>query len=93
MFETVRPGRVPDGCGADQASHLNLSVFARGLLGRLCTRVYFEGDPALDADPVLALVPEDRRYTLIARRDSNEPMQWNFEIHLQGQEETVFFDI
>lgn len=93
IFETVRPGPVPDGRGGSQASHLNVTVFARGLLGRLCTRVYFEGDSALDQDPVLALVPEDRRHTLIARRDPHEPAQWNFEIRLQGEQETVFFDI
>jgi protocatechuate 3,4-dioxygenase alpha subunit len=92
-FDTVYPGRVPDGRGGCQASHLNVSIFARGLLGRLCTRVYFEGDPALAEDPVLALVPEDRRPTLVARRDLARPEQWNFEIRLQGEQETVFFDI
>jgi protocatechuate 3,4-dioxygenase, alpha subunit len=85
VFETIYPGRV-----GPQAPHLNLSVFARGLLGRLCTRVYFEGDPALGEDAVLALVPEERRATLIARRDADA---WNFEIHLQGERETAFFDI
>jgi protocatechuate 3,4-dioxygenase, alpha subunit len=92
-FETVYPGRVPDGRGGCQASHLNLSVFARGLLGRLCTRVYFEGDPALADDPVFRLVPEDRRGTVLARHDPARPGQWNFDIRLQGENETVFFDI
>lgn len=92
-FDTVYPGRVPDGWGGCQASHLNLSVFARGLLARLCTRVYFEGDAALGEDPVLALIPEERRHTLLAQRDAARPEQWNFEIHLQGELETVFFDI
>jgi len=92
-FDTVYPGRVPDGRSGCQASHLNVSVFARGLLGRLCTRVYFEGDPGLVEDSVLALVPEDRRQTLIAGRDLRQPGQWNFEIRLQGERETVFFDI
>lgn len=87
VFETVYPGRAAD----RHAPHLNVSVFARGLLDRLYTRVYFAGDPALGEDPVLALVPEDRRDTLIARRgDSGE---WNLEVRLQGAEETVFFDI
>jgi len=89
LFDTVYPGRAPDG----KASHISVSVFARGLLDRLCTRVYFEGDPALDGDPVLALVPEDRRQTLIARRDAEDRAQWNFDIRLQGEQETVFFDI
>jgi len=93
VFDTVFPGRVPDGRGGCQASHLNVTVFARGLLGRLCTRVYFEGDPALANDPVLALVPENRRRTLIARRDPAHRALWNFDIHLQGSHETVFFDI
>jgi protocatechuate 3,4-dioxygenase alpha subunit len=92
-FDTVRPGRTPDGRGGCQASHLNLTVFARGLLDRLCTRVYFEGDPALAEDPVLALVPEDRRHTLLAHRDPAQPGQWNFDIRLQGEDETVFFEI
>jgi protocatechuate 3,4-dioxygenase, alpha subunit len=89
VFDTVYPGRLPDG----QGSHINVSVFARGLLDRLCTRVYFEGDAALAEDPVLALVPEDRRATLLARRDAEDRGQWNFEIRLQGEHETVFFDI
>jgi len=92
-FDTVYPGRVPDGRGGCQAPHLNISVFARGLLGRLCTRVYFQGDPALAEDPVLALVPPERRDTLIACRASGEGEQWSLEIHLQGEQETVFFDI
>jgi protocatechuate 3,4-dioxygenase, alpha subunit len=93
VFDTIFPGRVPDGSGGLQASHLNVSVFGRGLLGRLCTRLYFEGDPALAGDAVLALAPEDRRHTLIAHRDPAQPRQWNFDIHLQGEQETVFFEI
>ncbi len=84
-FDTIRPGRV----GA-QAAHINVSVFARGLLNRLCTRVYFDGDPALAEDAVLARVPEDRRSTLLAR---NMGDCWEFDIRLQGEGETVFFDI
>jgi protocatechuate 3,4-dioxygenase alpha subunit len=92
VFDTVRPGRAPDGHGRCQASHLNVTIFARGLLAHLCTRAYFEGDPALAEDPVLAGVPEERRATLIARRDASQPALWNFDIHLQGDDETVFFD-
>lgn len=90
-FDTVRPGRTPDGRGGCQASHIDVSIFARGLLGRVVTRVYFEGDPALVEDAVLKLVPEARRATLLARLDAGE--QWNFDIHLQGDHETVFFEI
>ena len=91
-FETIRPGRVPDGRGGYQASHINVSVFARGLLARLCTRVYFDGDPALAEDAVVALVPAERRHTLLAKRGAT-PGHWTFDIHLQGSQETVFFDI
>lgn len=92
-FETVRPGRTPDGHGRCQASHINVTVFARGLLGHLYTRVYFDGDPALGEDPVLANIPEERRATLVACRDSAQPAQWDFDIRLQGEDETVFFDL
>ena len=92
-FETVYPGRVPDGQGGWQAPHLNVSVFARGLLGRLCTRVYFEGDNGLAQDAALNLVPSDRRHTLLARRSAADASQWEFTVRLQGDEETVFFDI
>ncbi len=91
-FETIRPGRVPDGRGSCQAAHILVSVFARGLLGRLCTRVYFAGDPALADDPVLTLVPDVRRQTLIACPGTSAG-HWDFEIHLQGERETVFFDL
>jgi protocatechuate 3,4-dioxygenase alpha subunit len=90
-FDTVRPGRTPDGRGGCQASHINVSVFARGLLDRVVTRVYFAGDPALAEDPVLALVPEERRGTLLARPDAAGV--WCFEVRLQGTGETVFFRI
>jgi protocatechuate 3,4-dioxygenase alpha subunit len=92
VFDTIRPGPVPDGRGGCQASHINISVFARGLLGRLCTRLYFDGDLLLAGDPVLALAPVHRRQTLIARREAASGI-WSFDIHLQGEQETVFFDI
>ena len=90
VFESVKPTRV---AGIPQAPHVNVSVFARGLLNRLVTRIYFAGDPANADDPVLALVPEDRRGTLMARADATRPGMWNFDIHLCGERETVFFDI
>jgi protocatechuate 3,4-dioxygenase alpha subunit len=91
IFETVRPGRTPNGRGGCQASHIDVSVFARGLLARVVTRVYFEGDPALAEDSVMKLVPEQRRATLLARLD--EEGFWCFDIRLQGDGETVFFEI
>jgi protocatechuate 3,4-dioxygenase alpha subunit len=87
-FETVKPGPV-DG----QAPHINVIVFARGLLKQLYTRVYFEGEAANAHDPVLALVPEDRRGTLLARLVEGRPDAWSIEIRLQGEGETVFFDV
>ena len=92
LFETIRPGPVSDGRGAMQASHINVSIFARGLLVRLATRIYFAGDASLANDPVLALVPADRRATLIAQPGA-EAGQWNLDIRLQGENETVFFDV
>lgn len=93
VFETIKPGRVPGNDGALQAPHINVSVFARGVLKRLPTRIYFAGDPANAEDPVLALVPEDRRGTLLARTESSNPSEWRFDIHLCGENETVFFDV
>lgn len=89
-FGTVRPGRVPWPAGGLQAPHLNISVFARGMLNRLPTRLYFDGDPDLAEDPVLKLVEPARRPTLIARRDTSGT--WCLPIHLGGARETVFFD-
>jgi len=91
VFDTVRPGGTPDGRGGCQAPHIAVSVFARGLLARLVTRLYFEGDSALAEDAVLQLVPEARRGTLLARR--GEAGVWCFDIRLQGPDETVFFEI
>lgn len=89
-FETIRPGATtsPDGCR--QAPHINVCLFARGMLRHIFTRVYFDGDPTLAGDPVLALVPEARRRTLVA-----EPIDgvWTMTIRIQGDEETVFFDL
>lgn len=90
-FKTIRPGRVPGNNGELQAAHINASVFARGVLKRLATRIYFAGDPSLANDPVLALVPADRRGTLEAKETRSG--EWNFNIHLCGPDETVFFDV
>jgi protocatechuate 3,4-dioxygenase alpha subunit len=93
QFETVRPGRVPGAGNILQAPHLNVAIFARGLLKQLYTRIYFAGDPANFEDPVIALIPMPRRETLIAQPDRSRPGYWRFDIHLQGEQETVFFDI
>jgi protocatechuate 3,4-dioxygenase alpha subunit len=87
-FETIRPGAT----GADEAAYVTLCVFMRGLLRHLYTRVYFEDDPALDRDPILAIVPAARRSTLIAARTGDD-LTWDFVVRLQGEDETVFFDV
>ena len=89
-FSTIRPGRVPAPGGGLQAPHLNLSIFARGVLNRLATRLYFDGDPALAEDPVLKLVPAERRATLIAKKSGGA---WLLPVFIGGERETVFFDV
>jgi protocatechuate 3,4-dioxygenase alpha subunit len=94
-FVTVMPGTVPGPDGSVQAPHLNVQVFARGLLNHLHTRVYFAGVRANEADPVLATVPPDRRTTLLARPEGYEDgrPRYRFDLVLQGEHETVFFDV
>jgi len=91
-FDTIMPGAVPGPGGATQAPHLNVGIFARGLLKRLFTRIYFPGEPANAADPILALVPPERRSTLFAKAEPAKPGHFRFDIRLQGGSETVFFD-
>jgi protocatechuate 3,4-dioxygenase, alpha subunit len=89
-FRTIKPGPVPGPRGTVQAPHLAVSVFMRGLLKRLVTRVYFPGDRDQSQDPILTLVDPQRRATLIAREDASGSLRW--DIILQGAQETVFFD-
>jgi protocatechuate 3,4-dioxygenase alpha subunit len=85
---------VPDPDGKPQAPHILLAIFGRGMLLHLYTRIYFDGEAANSADPVLALVPADRRSTLIAAREpGNGGAVYRFDIRLQGEGETVFFDV
>ena len=93
VFETIKPGRVPGNEGTLQAPHLNVSLFARGVLKRLATRIYFDGHPTNPEDPILALVPPERRNTLMARPDPSHPTDWRIDVRLSGECETVFFDI
>jgi len=92
-FETIRPGPVSDPSGRVQAPHIDVCVFARGLLRQIYTRIYFAGDHRLDDDVVLASVPQDRRATLLATPLAQAPGAWSFPIRLQGADETVFFDL
>ena len=93
-FDTIKPGQVADPDGKPQAPHILLAIFARGMLLHNFTRIYLDGEAANATDPVLELVPPDRRATLIARRapDNGNPV-YRFDIHLQGDNETVFFEI
>jgi protocatechuate 3,4-dioxygenase alpha subunit len=93
-FDTIKPGTVPDPDGKPQAPHLLLAIFARGMLLQNYSRIYFGGEPANATDPVLALVPMDRRATLIAQQaNCNGNAVYRLDIHLQGDNETVFFDV
>jgi protocatechuate 3,4-dioxygenase, alpha subunit len=89
-FVVARPQKGAERNGVAEAPHLNVTVFARGLLRHLVTRIYFPDEPANDRDPVLQLVDGPRRQTLIARRTG---AVLHFDIRLQGDDETVFFAI
>jgi protocatechuate 3,4-dioxygenase alpha subunit len=88
-FNTIKPGRVAADDGNLQAPHLNVTIFMRGMLKQLITRMYFDGDAANARDPVLSRVPQARRSTLMARPVAGG-LEWN--VVLQGAGETVFFD-
>lgn len=93
-FETIKPGRVPFDDAQQQAPHICIAVFARGLLNHLFTRLYFADEPANDEDPILQRVPEERRATLIAQPVYvNEKAVYSLDIVLQGTGETVFFNM
>lgn len=89
-LSTIKPGRVPGPGDTLQAPHLVVLVFMRGLLKHLVTRVYFPDEPSNAEDPILGLVPPERRSTLIARKVRDGALEWN--VVLQGKDETVFFD-
>lgn len=93
-FETIKPGPVPFDSQRMQAPHISVTVFSRGLLNHLVTRLYFADEPANATDPVLQYVPEDRRATLLAVGEpENEMVLYRFNIILQGAGETVFFNL
>ena len=94
-ISTLRPGPLPTPDGGTEAPHLDVSVFARGLLDRVVTRIYFGDETGANAaDPVLSsLTDPDRRATLIATPDPGQAGAFRFDIRLQGHHETVFFDV
>lgn len=93
-FQTVLPGAVPGRGNSLQAPHVNVSIFARGLLNRVVTRIYFEGNPLNDADPVLSRLPDEKaRRSVMAKPAGGSPPVWRIDVHLQGDDETVFFAV
>jgi protocatechuate 3,4-dioxygenase alpha subunit len=91
-IRTVRPSAAPTVDGTPQAPHLSVSVFARGLLDRVVTRIYFPEEAAANgADPTLAAVPTERRHLLVAEAEG--PGHYRFDIRLQGDDESVFLAI
>jgi protocatechuate 3,4-dioxygenase, alpha subunit len=89
-FRTIKPGPVPGPDGKLQAPHVVVTIFMRGLLKQLVTRLYFPDEPSNADDPILKLVPPERRATLVARKTGDGVLEWN--VNLQGSSETVFFD-
>ena len=89
-FTTVKPAGVRTEDGVDQAPHIAMSVFARGMLRRVVTRVYLDSEPANDSDPLLSSVDPQRRGTLVA---VSEEGGYRFDVRLQGDGETVFLDV
>lgn len=91
-FETVKPGSVPFDERRMQAAHICIALFGRGLLNHLFTRLYFADDPEIANDPVLSLMPAERRATLLAQPAPGDAV-YRFDIVLQGTGETVFFNL
>jgi protocatechuate 3,4-dioxygenase alpha subunit len=93
-FATIKPGRVPGPNGTLQAPHIVMAIFARGMLRHRYTRIYFAGERANVGDPVLALVPPARQATLLAKPErQGADVVYRFDVRLQGEDETVFFDV
>jgi protocatechuate 3,4-dioxygenase, alpha subunit len=92
QFSTIKPGCVEGPGAAKQAPHLTVSVFMRGLLLRLVTRIYFLGEPQNEKDAVLQLVDSNRLHTLLAKPVDGTPSLLEWNVVMQGEHETVFFD-
>ena len=93
-FETIKPGPVPFTPQQLQAPHILVTIFSRGLLNHLVTRLYFADEPSNATDPVLQLVPHERRKTLVATPiPGNTAPIYRFDIILQGANETVFLNL
>lgn len=91
-IETIKPGTVVDRDGRRHAPHIAIGVFGKGINRRLYTRIYFADEKANDVDPVLSSVAGERRSTMIARKCDASGRRYDFEIRLQGLDETVFLE-
>ena len=93
-FDTIKPGGVPGPNGKPQAPHIVFCIYSRGMLRQVYTRLYFSDEAANDSDPILALVPADRvgLSSPIKEMRGDLPV-YRFDIRVQGENETVFFDI
>jgi protocatechuate 3,4-dioxygenase alpha subunit len=97
-FDTIKPGPVPGPNGKPQAPHIVFCIYSRGMLRQIYTRMYFSDSAANGADAILNLVPTERRQTLIAQKQAGKPAGngaalYRFDIRVQGDNETVFFEI
>jgi protocatechuate 3,4-dioxygenase, alpha subunit len=94
-FDTVKPGPVPGPNEARQAPHIVVCIYSRGMLRQIYTRLYFPDEAAANgSDPILALVSADRRGTLVAHKETRGELPvYRFDVRVQGENETVFFDI
>ena len=93
-FDTIKPGSVPGPGGKPQAPHIVVCIFSRGMLRQIYTRLYFSDEAANASDPILTMVPANRRETLVAHKKAgSEPPLYRFDIRVQGENETVFFEV
>jgi len=92
-FRTIKPGAVQAETPARQAPHILVSIFMRGLLYRLITRIYFSDEAGNADDPVLQSIEPQRRNSVLAKADSAQPHRYEWNVFLQGENETVFFDL
>jgi protocatechuate 3,4-dioxygenase, alpha subunit len=92
-FRTIKPGAVQAETPARQAPHILVSIFMRGLLYRLVTRIYFSDEAGNADDPVLNSIEPRRRDSLLAKADPTHPFRYEWNVFLQGENETVFFDL
>jgi protocatechuate 3,4-dioxygenase alpha subunit len=92
-FRTIKPGAVQAETAARQAPHILASIFMRGLLYRLVTRIYFSDEAGNADDPVLQSIEPQRRNSVVAKADPAQPHRYEWNVFLQGENETVFFDL